>query len=102
MSHPTRKSRAVPARRLGFLLVLAWSAAIRADPVISEFLAASTKTNADNDGAYSDWIEIFNPDPAPASLAGWSLTDSPTDKKKWSFPAVTVPAAGLPPGLGVQ
>ena len=94
MSHPTRKSRAVPVRRLGFLLVLAWSAAVRADPVISEFLAANTKTNADNDGAYSDWIEIFNPDPVPASLAGWSLTDSPTDKKKWSFPAVTVPAGG--------
>lgn len=102
MCHPTRLTRAVPARHLTLLLMLAWSAGVRADPVITEFLAANTKTNADNDGAFPDWIEIFNPDPAPASLAGWSLTDSPTDKKKWSFPAVTVPSAGLPPGLGVQ
>ena len=85
-------TRAVPVLSLALLLVL--SAAARADPVITEFLAANTKTNVDNDGAHSDWIEIFNPDPAPASLAGWFLTDSPTDKKKWTFPAITVPAGG--------
>ena len=92
MSDPTRTLRANPVLLLVRLLVPA--RAVRADPVISEFLAANTTTIVDNDGAYSDWIEIFNPDPQPASLAGWYLTDTATDKKKWAFPDVTVPAGG--------
>ena len=92
MTDPHRTLWTAPALPLALLSIL--TPVLRADPVITEFLAANTKTNVDNDGAYSDWIEIFNPDPVPASLAGWFLTDSLTDKKKWSFPAVTLPADG--------
>lgn len=69
-------------------------AALRAAPIISEFMASNTTTLADDDGAFSDWIEIHNPDAAPLSLAGWYLTDSATNKTKWQFPAVTLPAGG--------
>jgi len=63
-----------------------------ADPVISEFMAANSTTLADEDGAYSDWIELHNPDATPIDLTGWYLTDSASHKTKWQFPAVTLPA----------
>lgn len=81
------------------LLVLALTLVVtlgpaRAEPIISEFMAANTATLADEDGAFSDWIEIHNPDPVPVNLAGWFLTDSVSNKTKWQLPAVTVPSGG--------
>jgi len=83
-----------PWALLPLALALGFPSAMRADPIITEFLAANTKTNADNDGAFSDWIELFNPDATPANLAGWYLTDNAALKTKWQFPAVTLPAGG--------
>ncbi len=54
---------------------------------ISEFMANNTKTLKDQDGAYSDWLEIDNPGTAPVNLGGWSLTDSATNLKMWQFPS---------------
>ena len=65
-----------------------------AGPVISEFMASNRQTLADEDGDYSDWIEIYNPDAAPADLAGWALTDKATKLTQWVFPAVTLPPGG--------
>src|SRR4051812_23643843 len=62
-------------------------AAIRAEPVISEFMASNATTLADENGDFSDWIEIYNPDATPANLAGWYLTDDPKKKTQWQFPA---------------
>lgn len=43
----------------------------------------------------NDWIEIRNTDASPVSLDGWSLSDDPTDERKWSFPAgEVIPANG--------
>ncbi|MBL9210922.1 MAG: CotH kinase family protein [Opitutaceae bacterium] len=67
-------------------------AAVQAEPVISEFMAANSATLADEDGAYSDWLELHNPDTGPVDLTGWYLTDSASNKKKWQLPAVTLPA----------
>jgi hypothetical protein len=39
--------------------------------IISEFMAANNSGARDVDGDFSDWIEIYNPERAPASLAGW-------------------------------
>lgn len=65
-----------------------------AEPIITEFMASNKTTLADDDGDFSDWIEINNPDPTPINLNGWYLTDSASDKNKWQFPAVTIPAGG--------
>lgn len=81
-------------RRAALALVLGFGSWLQADPVITEFLAANHSTNQDNDGNYSDWIEIHNPDTTPANLAGWALTDDPAVKNKWQFPAITLPAGG--------
>ena len=83
------------ARHLAFagLLIFA-SMGVRAEPVISEFMAANTNVHADEDGAYSDWIELHNPDGMPVNLDGWYLSDSASNKTKWRIPAVTIPAGG--------
>ncbi|MBI5693296.1 MAG: CotH kinase family protein [Verrucomicrobia bacterium] len=80
--------------RRGALVPLLATAALRADPVISEFLAINDTGLVDNDGRRSDWIEIRNPDPVPVNLEGWYLTDNAANKDKWKFPAVTIPPDG--------
>jgi hypothetical protein len=57
-------------------------------------MAANAATLADEDGAYSDWIELHNPGPAAVDLSGWYLTDSSANKKKWALPALTLPSGG--------
>ncbi len=73
------------------LLLLGCRCALAA-PVINEFMAANTSSLADEDGAFSDWIEIFNPDATAVNLAGYGLTDSAALPQKWVFPSVTLPA----------
>ncbi|HWB05761.1 MAG TPA: LamG-like jellyroll fold domain-containing protein [Verrucomicrobiales bacterium] len=63
-----------------------------ADPVISEFMADNSETLADQDGQYSDWIEVFNPGPGSVDLLNWSLTDDKAILGKWKFPAQTLNA----------
>lgn len=65
-----------------------------ADPVISEFQATNVNTIADQDGDFSDWIEVRNPDTVQTDLAGWYLTDDSANLTKWRFPANTRVAAG--------
>lgn len=86
-------------RVAGWVSLLAGGLAVvsagRAEPVIAEFMAANASGASDEDGAFSDWIEIYNPDAVPVELAGWYLTDSATNQKKWLFPAVTVAPGGF-------
>ncbi len=90
MSHPGLFHRAALALALAF----GWCRGLRAEPAITEFLAANSTILADNDGVFSDWIELHNPDVSPVSLAGWYLTDSAATKTKWQFPDVTLPPGG--------
>src|SRR5438093_575864 len=90
MSRPLRFQRGIFA----LVAMATFAAAVRADPIITEFMASNAKALADVDGDFSDWIEIYNPDAGPVSLDGWYLTDSATSKDKWKFPAITLPAGG--------
>src|SRR5690242_9944300 len=56
--------------------------------VISEFMAANASSLRDEDGDFSDWIEIYNLNSQPASLQGWYLTDSAGNLAQWQFPAI--------------
>jgi hypothetical protein len=67
---------------------------LRGEPIISEFLASNRANLADDDGAFSDWLEIHNPDTAAVDLLGWYLTDAAGNLTKWRFPAVTLPPGG--------
>ena len=53
---------------------------------INEFMALNNITLTDEDGDYSDWLEIYNPTDSSVNLHGWSLTDDPADSNKWIFP----------------
>ncbi len=66
------------------------AAPVMAGPVISEIMSSNKSTVADEDGAFSDWIEIHNPDAVPVSLDQWCLTDSASNLQKWRFPNVTL------------
>src|SRR5438876_1764863 len=72
------------------LLVLA-AVPIRASAqspvIISEFLAHNTSGLVDEDGAYSDWIELYNGGASAVNLGGWYLTDDPANLTKWAFPS---------------
>ena len=62
--------------------------------VISEFQAVNGSTVRDEDGDYSDWIEIHNRGQVPQNLDGWFLTDSALNLTRWRFPNVVIPAGG--------
>lgn len=59
---------------------------------INEFLSLNETSEVDEDGAYSDWIEIYNPTSSSINLSGYSLTDDATVLQKWVFPNVTIEA----------
>ena len=61
--------------------------------MISEFMAENVTTVPDENGDFSDWIEIHNPAATAVSLDGWYLTDSPTNLTNWKFPTVTLQPA---------
>jgi hypothetical protein len=54
--------------------------------VIREFLAANGTGLTDEDGDYSDWIELHNPGNTTINLGGWALTDDADQLQKWPFP----------------
>ena len=60
--------------------------------LISELLAINDDGLADEDGEFSDWIEIYNPTANPVQLDGWFLTDDRADLTKWQFPNPTAGA----------
>jgi hypothetical protein len=76
---------------LGLAIVLAcWGAAAAQSVVISEFMASNTTTLTDEDGDYSDWIELYNSSANSVNLAGWYLTDKATDLTHWKFPSTNL------------
>ena len=76
------------------VLALAMVVHCDANPVISEVMADNKTTLADEDGAYSDWIEIHNPTASSIDLSSWYLTDSAANLTKWRFssgsPVITI------------
>jgi len=80
---------------LGLCLLLGGTAIhAHAGVIISEFLAENDGGLSDENGDTPDWIELFNSSASPVNLAGWRLTDTPTNLAKWFFPATTLPPGG--------
>ena len=55
--------------------------------MISEIMPINRSTLADEDGDYSDWIELYNATGSPVSLEGCVLSDDDADQQKWRLPA---------------
>lgn len=65
------------------------------DLVINEFMASNDVTQADQDGDYDDWIELYNNSSSAIDLEGYSLSDDAEELMEWTFPAGTeIPANG--------
>ncbi len=62
--------------------------------VISEFMANNNGILADEDGDFSDWIELHNPTATVVELEGYYLSDDPGLLTKWAFPAVSLSPDG--------
>jgi len=77
------------------LIAIALASSQAADLLISEFMAANTRTLADEDGAYSDWVEIFNSSAGTIDIGGWYLTDNDSSLTKWQFPSTNIPPRGF-------
>ena len=52
---------------------------------------ASNTNWSDDDGDYSDWIELHNPTASSINLDGWYISDNETNLDKWEFPAIILP-----------
>ncbi len=52
---------------------------------LNEIMASNTSTIVDDDGEYSDWIEIYNSGNSAINLNGMYLSDDPLDLMKWQF-----------------
>jgi hypothetical protein len=57
---------------------------------INEFLALNQSGQTDEDGDYSDWIEIYNSSAEDIDLQNWSLTDDRNKPRLWVFPDLTL------------
>lgn len=59
---------------------------------INEISTANSTVLADNDGDFSDWLELYNASNSPVDLTGYRLTDDPFASSKWVFPNVSIAA----------
>ncbi len=54
--------------------------------VLNELCASNRTTLQDEDGEFSDWIELYNGGTLPIKLSSYALSDDETEPIKWRFP----------------
>lgn len=59
---------------------------------ITEIMAKNSSTLADDDGDYSDYIELYNSSDSSVNLKGWYLSDNDKKPQKWQLPDISIPA----------
>jgi hypothetical protein len=72
-----------------FLLAAVWWGQAQS-VLINEYMSANFTTIADEDGEYSDWLELFNSSSSPIDLFGCKLSDDSTNLDRWTFPELTL------------
>ncbi len=88
--------RAIALSTLRFLALTLFIGPLQSQEFqLTEFVAANNSGEKDEDGEYQDWLEVYNPAPAPASLDGWFLSDDARNLALWRFPGVTLPGRGF-------
>ena len=63
-----------------------WAQTVR----INEIQSSNASTITDQDGDYSDWIELRNSGFTGINLTGWGLSDDPDEPFKWVFPRILI------------
>lgn len=70
-----------------YRLVANYAALSAGQVVINEILAVNTATNQNANGAYGDWIELYNTTSGTVSLDYLNVSDNSSNPSKWQFPA---------------
>lgn len=58
--------------------------------VINEMMSNNQSAYTDEDGDYSDWLELYNMGGTPVNLNGFGLSDNPDSLLRWQFPNYTL------------
>ncbi len=58
--------------------------------IINELVPSNRTTLMDEDGEFSDWIELYNTTGRAIDLSNYALSDNPEKRVKWRFPQGTV------------
>ncbi|MBZ0265938.1 CotH kinase family protein [bacterium] len=76
---------------LTFSLLLVVKSVGRAQSIVlNEIVSQNVGTIADEDGEFTDWLELYNGTPNPLNLAGFGISDDPADPFKWIFPVTNI------------
>lgn len=59
---------------------------------INEIMSNNDNIIIDEDGDFSDWIELYNPNNQNINLSNWSLSDDDESLNKWTFPDIEIEA----------
>lgn len=74
-----------------YLIIMILYSSLQAQSIIlNEIMSSNSNMIQDEDGEYSDWIEIFNPNEITISLFNYSLSDDETYLRKWLFPETSI------------
>jgi hypothetical protein len=78
--------------KLSLAFLLAWQVIpVAAQNIaINEVMASNATTFADDDGDFSDWIELHNHGSEPVELFNYAISDDHNDPLKWLFPEIII------------
>jgi hypothetical protein len=71
-------------------LILVSAPSHQPDIVISEVMASNRVTIADEDGDFSDFIELYNAGRGSVNLSGWYLSDGDLRPLRWMLPPIVL------------
>jgi CotH kinase protein/Lamin Tail Domain/Secretion system C-terminal sorting domain len=69
-----------------------WNTPLNSGLYINEVLISNTSTNADEQGQYEDWVELYNSTNQTINLAGKYLTDNISNENRFPLPSINIPA----------
>ncbi|MCB0409757.1 MAG: CotH kinase family protein [Flavobacteriales bacterium] len=67
-----------------------YTIAVGSDVVINELSASNASIQADDDGEFDDWIELYNNTNLDINIGGYYLSDESSDLTKWKIPDNTI------------
>lgn len=91
---PIPRSRAASAVTIAATILANTPPPAHASVRINEVVSLNQNGLRDENGDRPDWIELWNPGPAPVDLAGWSLSDDPGRPRRWTFSTGSIPPNG--------
>jgi hypothetical protein len=90
-----RPAKVLPLLLAAFWIACAFKALAAENVAITEFVASNSSGLRDENGDFSDWLELFNSGTNTVNLDGWFLTDSAANLTKWRFPATNLAPNGF-------